>query len=209
MFVTSAYAQRGTRRRRRRRRRSHSRHRSPARGGHGDFPPFDPAHYPSQLLWLAITFGLFYLFLKRVAVPRIGGDPGGAQRAHRAGSRPGGALKAEADAAVAAYEQELAEARAKANAIGQARDDAAKAEAETTRKQVEAELDGKLAEAEARIASIKSAAHGRGRHDRRGHRRRRSSSGWSAARSTRPTVAAAVKAVQRVGAAMDATPSGR
>ena len=29
--------------------------------------------YPSQLLWLAITFGLFYLFLKRVVVPRIGG----------------------------------------------------------------------------------------------------------------------------------------
>ena len=67
-------------------------------------------------------------------------------------------MKAEADAAVAAYEQELAEARAKANAIGQAANNAAKAEAETKRKQVEAELEGKLAKAEKRIAKIKSAA---------------------------------------------------
>ena len=28
--------------------------------------------FPSQLLWLAIIFGLFYLFLKRVALPRVG-----------------------------------------------------------------------------------------------------------------------------------------
>ena len=40
---------------------------------HGTFPPFDPATFPSQLLWLAITFGLFYLFLKKVVMPRVGG----------------------------------------------------------------------------------------------------------------------------------------
>ena len=67
-------------------------------------------------------------------------------------------MKAEADAAVAAYEQELAEARAKANAIGQAASNAARLEAETKRKQIEAELEGKLSKAEARIAKIKSSA---------------------------------------------------
>ena len=41
--------------------------------GEGSFPPFEPASYPSQILWLAIIFGLFYLFLKRVALPRLGG----------------------------------------------------------------------------------------------------------------------------------------
>ena len=44
-----------------------------AEHGKGVFPPFDPSHFPSQILWLAITFGLFYLFLKKVIVPRIGG----------------------------------------------------------------------------------------------------------------------------------------
>src|SRR5690606_41632227 len=39
----------------------------------GNFPPFDSSTFPSQLLWLAITFGLFYLFLKKVVLPRIGG----------------------------------------------------------------------------------------------------------------------------------------
>ena len=42
-------------------------------GTAGVFPPFDRSTFPSQLLWLAITFGLFYLFLKKVVLPRIGG----------------------------------------------------------------------------------------------------------------------------------------
>ncbi len=67
-------------------------------------------------------------------------------------------LKEEADAAVVAYEQELADARAKANTIGQEARDGAKAKAEAERKKVEASLETKLAEAEARIALIKDAA---------------------------------------------------
>ncbi|RUV03837.1 F0F1 ATP synthase subunit B [Mesorhizobium sp. M6A.T.Cr.TU.017.01.1.1] len=125
---------------------------------HGMFPPFDPATFPSQLLWLAITFGLFYLFLKKVVMPRVGGiidvrnDRVTQDLDHAA------RLKGEADAAVAAYEQELAEAKTKANAIGQQASDAAKAEAEAARKKVEAALDQKLGEAEARISSIKANA---------------------------------------------------
>jgi F-type H+-transporting ATPase subunit b len=125
---------------------------------HATFPPFNAATYPSQILWLVITFGLFYLFLKRVAMPRLGDiidvrNDRIAQDLDQAAR-----LKGEADAAVAAYEQELAEAKAKANAIGQQASDAAKAEAEEARKKVEAELDKKLGEAEARIASIKANA---------------------------------------------------
>ncbi|MCE3544037.1 hypothetical protein LXJ56_28060, partial [Escherichia coli] len=39
----------------------------------GVFPPFDSSHFASQLLWLALTFAFFYLFLSRVVLPRIGG----------------------------------------------------------------------------------------------------------------------------------------
>jgi F-type H+-transporting ATPase subunit b len=125
---------------------------------HGAFPPFDPATFPSQLLWLAITFGLFYLFLKRVVVPRVGGIIDVRNDRISQDLDHASRLKGEADAAVAAYEQELAEAKKNANSIGQQANDAAKAEAETTRKKIEAELDAKLGEAEARISSIKANA---------------------------------------------------
>ena len=124
----------------------------------GTFPPFDSSTFPSQLLWLAITFGLFYLFLKKVVLPRIGGilevrSDRIAQDLDQAAR-----MKEEADAAIAAYEQELADAKAKANAIGQSARDTAKAEAKTERKQVEASLESKLSDAEGRIALIKDAA---------------------------------------------------
>lgn len=122
------------------------------------FPPFESTFFASQLLWLAITFGLFYWFLKNVIMPRIGGilEARGdriAQDLDQAAR-----LKGEADAALAAYEQELADAKLKANAIGQEARDAAKAQAEAERKQAEAANEARLAEAEARIALIKDAA---------------------------------------------------
>lgn len=137
-------------------------HTTGTEAGHGGgvFPPFDSSNYPSQILWLAITFGLFYLFLKKVVLPRI---------AHILETRSdriaqdldqAARSKADADAAVAAYEQELAEAKAKANSIGQTARDGAKADAEAQRKKVEAELDTKLAEAEKSIAAIKTKAMG-------------------------------------------------
>ena len=127
-------------------------------GGGGNFPPFDSSTFPSQLLWLAITFGLFYLFLQRVVLPRIAKILD--VRRDRIEQDLGRATlsKQEADAAVAAYEQELADAKAKANAIAQQARDAGKAEADAERKKIEASLEGKLAEAETRIASIKSSA---------------------------------------------------
>ena len=122
------------------------------------FPPFDSTTFASQILWLAITFGLFYLFLQKVVMPRIGGILEDRNGRIARDLDDAARLKGEADASVAAYEQELADARAKANAIGQQARDGAKAEAEAQRKQIEASLDAKLSEAEARIALIKDAA---------------------------------------------------
>lgn len=124
----------------------------------GTFPPFDSATFPSQILWLAITFGLFYLFLKRVALPRLSDIL--EHRSDRIAQDLDQAarMKEEADEAIAAYEQELAEGRAKAGQIGQDARDAAKAEADAARRAVEAELETKLAEAEAHIAAIKADA---------------------------------------------------
>ncbi len=130
----------------------------PAEHGGANFPPFDPSTFPSQILWIAITFGLFYLFLKRVIVPRLGNILDVRENRIAQDIDEAGKLKGEADAAVAAYEQELAEARANAVSIGQKARDDGKAEAEAARKTVEASLEQKLAEAEARVAKIKDVA---------------------------------------------------
>ena len=127
--------------------------------GHaGVFPPFETTLFPSQILWLAIFFGLFYLFLNKVVLPRLGHILEVRRDRIAQDLDTAARMKEEADAAVAAYEQELADARAKAGVIGQEARDRAKAEAEASRRAIEAGLDTRLAEAETRIASIKNAA---------------------------------------------------
>jgi F-type H+-transporting ATPase subunit b len=130
-----------------------------AEGGHaGAFPPFDPTFFASQLLWLAITFGIFYVLMARVAIPRLGSILETRKNRIDTDLADAARLRDEAEHASAAYELELAEARNKANSIGtKARDDA-KAAAESERHRIEAELNEKLAGAEERIAAIKETA---------------------------------------------------
>lgn len=128
-------------------------------GGHqGSFPPFDSSTYPSQILWLAITFGLFYVFLKRVVIPRIGGTLEVRHDRIASDLDQAARIKEEADAAVAAYEQELADARRKSTTIAQEARDSAKVEAEAERRVISDALDAKLADAETRIDEIKRSA---------------------------------------------------
>jgi len=122
------------------------------------FPPFETSTYPSQLLWLAITFGLFYIFLQKVVLPRIGGILEVRRDRIAQDLDQAARMREESDAAVAAYEQDLAEARIKANAIANSARDKAKADAEAEQRKAEAALDVRLTEAERRIASIKDAA---------------------------------------------------
>ena len=122
------------------------------------FPPFDPATFASQLFWLVICFVTLYLLMSRVALPRIGGIL--ATRSNRISGDLAEAsrLKQETDAAIAAYEQALAEARQNAHGIAQKARDAAKAEMEADRKRVEASLREKLGAAETRIGEVKARA---------------------------------------------------
>jgi len=122
------------------------------------FPPFQKDTFASQLVWLAITFVALYLLVSRIAVPRIGGIFD--ERSKRIADDLGAAQKAKeaSEAAVAAYEKALAEARNRAQTIaGETRDKLA-AEADTRRKALEGELNTKLAGAEAQIAKTKADA---------------------------------------------------
>ncbi|WP_019219794.1 F0F1 ATP synthase subunit B [Bartonella florencae] len=128
--------------------------------GHADrvFPPFDFVHFGSHLFWLIISFGLFYLFISRVIVPRIGGVI--ETRRDRIASDLDQAMrmKQEADTVVETYERKLAEARSQAYVIAQAAGEEIKEKAELERKEIEASLEKKLTDAEKKIAKIRDKA---------------------------------------------------
>ena len=124
----------------------------------GAFPPFDSTHFPSQILWLAITFGVFYFLVSKMIAPRISGIIQTRESRIASDLAEASRMKNEADAAVAKYEQELSEARAKSAAIAAEARDKAKAEADAERARIEGELAAKLSAAEASIAGIKSKA---------------------------------------------------
>jgi F-type H+-transporting ATPase subunit b len=128
--------------------------------GHSGFPPFQSEHFPSQLLWLGITFVLLYVLMSRIALPRIGGIL--ADRSKRISDDLAAAegLKEKSNAAHAAYEKSLAEARGRAQSIASSTREKQAAEAGATQKQLEAKLHERLAAAEQSIASTRTAAMG-------------------------------------------------
>ena len=126
----------------------------------GAFPPFDPTYMISQLFWLAITFTLLYFIMSRIILPRIGGTLEDRSSRIAQDLDEAARLKEETDESIAAYSQELAEAKTKAAKIAQKAKDEAAEKANKERAKAEAALDAKLAEAETRIAGIKAKALG-------------------------------------------------
>lgn len=129
-------------------------------GGHesGVFPPFDPATFPSQLLWLAITFGALYLVMSKIALPRIGGILENRKAIIDADLAAADASRQKTDAAIAAYEAALAAAKAKAQGIANQTRESIQADLASKRSAVEADLTAKVTAAEARILATKTEA---------------------------------------------------
>jgi len=122
------------------------------------FPPFDPNFFVPQLVWLVITFGVLYVLMSRMALPRVAGIIEG-RRERIAGDLGKAAdLNEQADQAQSEYEQGLADARAKAHTIANETRDKMKAEADELRADSDAKLEDQLAAAETRIADTKAKA---------------------------------------------------
>jgi len=124
----------------------------------GGFPPFQKETFASQLLWFALVFVALYLLMSRLALPRVDsilehrrqrveGDLAEAQR-----------LKDESDAAMEAYQQALADARNRAQALANETRQRAAEQAETSRKGLDAKLNERIADAEKVIADKRAAA---------------------------------------------------
>ncbi|WP_314953275.1 F0F1 ATP synthase subunit B [Bradyrhizobium cosmicum] len=130
-----------------------------AEGGHGGgFPPFESSTYASQLVWLAIFFVALYVIVSKLALPRVGGAIEARQNKIEGDLAEAQKLKDQSEAALKAYESELAAARSRAQAIGNESRDKANAQADAERKALEEQLATKLAEAEKTIASTRTAA---------------------------------------------------
>jgi len=129
-----------------------------APGGKAAFPPFQAEHFPSQLVWLAVSFVLLYALMSRVALPRIGSIIEARSKRISDDLQAAQRFKEQSDAAHAAYEKSLADARTRAQSIAGATRDQQAAEAEATNKRLENELHAKLAAAEQSIAATRTAA---------------------------------------------------
>jgi F-type H+-transporting ATPase subunit b len=121
-------------------------------------PQLDFSTFSPQLIWLVITFLGLYLLMSRVALPRIGGVIEQRQSKIADDIDAAQSLKNDTDKAIAAYEQALAEARAKAHSIAQETRDALNAEVDAERAKIDAEIAEKVTKAERAIAATKAAA---------------------------------------------------
>jgi F-type H+-transporting ATPase subunit b len=130
-----------------------------ADGGHGGgFPPFESSTFASQLVSLVIAFVALYVIVSRIALPRVESVIDARQNAIEGDLAAAQKLKDESDAALKAYEAELAAARTRAQAIGSETRDKLNAQSEAERKALEDRLSVKLADAEKTIASTRTAA---------------------------------------------------
>ena len=117
-------------------------------------PQLDPASFPSQLFWLAVCFGTMLLVLSVLVLPRITRTLATRQSHIDADLEAAENLRADAQAALAAYDSALLQARN--NALALAQDMRAEIQAETDRQK--AELDARLAEeAQKADAALKAA----------------------------------------------------
>jgi F-type H+-transporting ATPase subunit b len=121
-------------------------------------PQLDYHTFVPQLVWLATAFLVLYLLMSRVALPKVKGAIEG-RRQYLAGDLGRAAvLKEEAEAALAAYQKALADARAAAQETLRQTGEKLAAEAAERQRQLAATLAEQIAAAEARIAAGKEQA---------------------------------------------------
>jgi F-type H+-transporting ATPase subunit b len=121
-------------------------------------PQLDVSTFVPQLFWLAVTFGLLLLLMARVGLPRVGGLIEARRRRVDEDLARAAQLKTEAEAALAAYQEALAKARAEAQAAVKETTDRMATEAAERQRQLSESLARQTAEAEQQIAAAKQRA---------------------------------------------------
>jgi F-type H+-transporting ATPase subunit b len=127
-------------------------------GQKGAFPPMDASTFPSQIFWLVIFFGLLYLLMSRLALPKMAAVLEKRHKTIEGDLAKATALKNETEAAIQSYEKALADARAKAQGIAIETRAKMNAEIDAERAALDKKISAKTAEAEAKIAAAKASA---------------------------------------------------
>jgi F-type H+-transporting ATPase subunit b len=130
----------------------------PAKHEAAGFPPFKTETFPSQLFWLALTFCFLFVVLWRVAGPRINSAITGRRNTINAAIDGASQARAEAEAAQAAYEDALAKARARANALAEETRSKLNAEIAHAKAVADAKAHEAMTAADARIAATRESA---------------------------------------------------
>jgi F-type H+-transporting ATPase subunit b len=128
-----------------------------AEKGH-KFPPLQFETYASQLFWLVLIFVALYLLMSRIALPRVGAILDARSSRIEDDIAAAKRLKDSSDAAIAAYEKSLADARSRAQTLASEVRAKQAAAAEAERKALDVRLNAKIAEAEKSIAATREAA---------------------------------------------------
>jgi F-type H+-transporting ATPase subunit b len=122
-------------------------------------PQFDQTGlFISQIFWLIVTFAALYWVMAKIAIPRVGEVLDQRARVIQDDLDRAAQLKAETDAALAAYDRAMSEARAQAGDHMRAMQADVKAVADTRTADIAAAVAKQVGEAEARIAKAKQDA---------------------------------------------------
>ena len=121
-------------------------------------PQLEMGDYAPQIFWLVVTFVALMLIMWCVGLPRIRRVIEARESKISEDLSEAESAKGRAEAALEAYEQALAEARANAHGVLAETQAKLAAEADALRAELDADLAAKAEEAEARIQETRAAA---------------------------------------------------
>lgn len=127
-------------------------------GGGGGLPQFDLQYWGGQIVWLLLIFGVLYVLMSRVFIPRLRRVRDTRAETIASAVAEARRVQDEADAQAAAARADIDQARARARSV--AAEAKAKANAEFAARQAEADarIADQLAEAETRIRGLRDTA---------------------------------------------------
>lgn len=124
----------------------------------GGFPPFDTTTFPTQFFWLAVTFAFLFAVMWRVAGPKINTAITNRRSAINGAIAEAAKARAESEAAQAGYQNALAAARSRANALAEETRQSLNAEIARAKAEADAQAAQSMHEADARIAATRETA---------------------------------------------------